>query len=500
MQNRQSCSDSVIGIGYASIYLSRKNVLVKRRKAIQRLGLGLSAGLLLPELLSSCKKDDAGPEVKYNGSIAVIGAGAAGLYAADILRSKGISVYVLEASTELGGRIKSLRNQSNINSQTIADFPVELGAEISYGSNSIWGKIIKNHNVPTVALDPATDQYLLDMMAKSAGDWGSDPDFTAVESFVSGLPNFGGTGLSISDAANVSQRAAALLNAQVGNFYGGSDPVMGAQGIAEGLKLITHDNQRLIMKTNPLQDILLSQFSEVTPQVQTGVVVKHIDYSGTGIVITDQNSKTYSAGKAIVTVPLTVLKGGDVSFNPGLPASMTSSWGNLGMDASIRVSLDFTKNFWGEDIGILWGGTTGPQYFNAGSGRSQYTRTLSITINGPKASELSAMGSDMVLAILDELDNIFAGQATKYIRTDLDTGQMLSIIQDWTKEPYIQGGYSYPLVNGTIDDRKNIGAQVGTNLFFAGEATDISGDAGTINGALASAERVAEEVVKSITG
>jgi monoamine oxidase len=44
-----------------------------------------------------------------------------------------------------------------------------------------------------------------------------------------------------------------------------------------------------------------------------------------------------------------------------------------------------------------------------------------------------------------------------------------------------------------------MGVPVNDKLFFAGEATDVNGDAGTINGALASAERVAEEVVKSIT-
>ena len=83
---------------------------------------------------------------------------------------------------------------------------------------------------------------------------------------------------------------------------------------------------------------------------------------------------------------------------------------------------------------------------------------------------------------------------------DLKTDDILSIILDWSKEEFIKGGYSYPLINGTLADRKNIGTPVGAKVFFAGEATDVSGDAGTINGALASAKRVAEEVVKSILG
>jgi monoamine oxidase len=112
---------------------------------------------------------------------------------------------------------------------------------------------------------------------------------------------------------------------------------------------------------------------------------------------------------------------------------------------------------------------------------------------------LSALGPDMVLSILAELDSVYAGQGSLYIRRDVNTDQILSIIEDWSKEPFIKGGYSYPLVTATNDDRTNLGASINGKLFFAGEATDVNGDAGTINGALASAERVAGEVITSIT-
>ncbi|MFN6087393.1 MAG: NAD(P)-binding protein, partial [Cyclobacteriaceae bacterium] len=77
---------------------------MERRKALKQLGLGLSGGILLPSYLMSCSKDDRGPEVPYDGNVIVIGAGAAGLYAADILRVKGIKVTILEASSQPGGR------------------------------------------------------------------------------------------------------------------------------------------------------------------------------------------------------------------------------------------------------------------------------------------------------------------------------------------------------------------------------------------------------------
>lgn len=70
--------------------------------------------------------------------------------------------------------------------------------------------------------------------------------------------------------------------------------------------------------------------------------------------------------------------------------------------------------------------------------------------------------------------------------------------EDWTTNEHILGGYSIPLAGATNDDRKAIGQPISNKLFFAGEATDVSGQAGMVNGALASAERCAEEVVTSI--
>lgn len=506
MQNRETHPDLAdIAIGRPTIYISNKVLIVKRRKALRSLGLGLSAGLLVPQLVASCKKEEPGPEVNYDGTVAILGAGAAGLYAADILRSKGIKIIVLEAGSEYGGRIKSLRNQNNITSESIADFPVELGAEITYGSDSIWGKIIQNLNVPTVDLATAVDDFILGTSHFPAAGWGSDPDFLAVQNFIAGLPNYAGPAVSVKAAAGVSERAQALLNSQAGNFYGSTSALVGALGLSEGLKLIKHDDKRLVMKANPLQDLLISRFSLTTPMVQLNTAVTSIDYSTDPITITDAKGGTHMANKVIVTFPLAVMKSGDVSFSPALPGSMTSSLANIGMDPSIRVVIDFKKNFWGENAGIIWGGTAGPQYFNAGAGRSQYYKTLSITINGAKAAELSPMGPDMINPILAELDAVYAtadtpNPATLYVRTDVNTNQILSIIKDWSKDDFIKGGYSYPLIGTTLDDRKNIGAPIDGKIFFAGEATDVSGDAGTINGALASAERVAEEVVKSITG
>ena len=57
----------------------------------------------------------------YKGKVIIIGAGASGLAAANILEKNNIEYVILEATNRYGGRLKK--------DTTLADFPIDLGAE-----------------------------------------------------------------------------------------------------------------------------------------------------------------------------------------------------------------------------------------------------------------------------------------------------------------------------------------------------------------------------------
>jgi monoamine oxidase len=234
-------------------------------------------------------------------------------------------------------------------------------------------------------------------------------------------------------------------------------------------------------------------------------VITAIDYSGTKVKLAGKKNPggngdepfSAEADKVIVAVPVSILKRGEVSFIPSLPSVKTTALNNIGMDAAIRFVIDFKQNFWGTSIRSIFGGTQAPEYFNAGVSRSEFTKTLSVTVYGPQAEALSALPPDTaVLHILAELDQVYGGKATANVRKDGDT--MLYEVKDWSKEQYIRGGMSYLKPGGTADDRTALGQSISDVLFFAGEACDDQGEAGTINGALLSAERVAGEVIDTI--
>ena len=67
---------------------------------------------------------------------------------------------------------------------------------------------------------------------------------------------------------------------------------------------------------------------------------------------------------------------------------------------------------------------------------------------------------------------------------------------DWDSDPFSQGAYSYVKVGGE-GCQGRLGSPIGNTLFFAGEATDISGHNGTVHGAIASGQRAAQEILKS---
>jgi monoamine oxidase len=486
---------------------------VKRRKVIKQIGLGLSAGLVLPGWLTSCSEDEPQPAPPDKGTVVIVGAGAAGLYAADILKAQGVKVVIFEASDRVGGRVRTLKSTDSetvsllfgSQSELSSDFPNELGAANIFGSDSAWGKIVEQMKITTVNITSSTtDNYFLDNTFVESAIAQSDPDFIAAKNFLSNLASNTGTG-SVQQAitsAGLSSRVHAILNSWIGNKYCTTNDRLGMKPVSEGAALLQRNKDILTLADNPMQDALLSRYSNVMVDVQSNSEVKEIDYSGDKVIVSGQKTgtgETFSteADRVIVTVPVSILKSGSIVFTPGLPSSKTTSLSRMEMDAAMRLLLDFKANFWGETSGFLYGGLDGPEHLNSGAGRSELYKTLSVTVGGAKAAELSLIGKGAIQVILDELDTIFAGKASLNIRKDSNDNN-IAVIQDWSLEPFIRGGSAYLKAGGTNQDRVNLAAPVDSKLFFAGEATDVNGEFGTISGALLSGARAANEVLETI--
>jgi monoamine oxidase len=77
---------------------------------------------------------------KFEKSVIVVGAGAAGITAAALLKSDGFDVTILEASDRILGRI--------LPDTHFAAFPIDLGAEFIHGHRTEFYRGIKKMQLP----------------------------------------------------------------------------------------------------------------------------------------------------------------------------------------------------------------------------------------------------------------------------------------------------------------------------------------------------------------
>ena len=124
---------------------------MKRSDFILKSCLLTAGSILVPStILNSCRKDSFFDQEEFKGSVLIIGAGAAGLYAGYLLRSKGISFQILEASDRIGGRLGKLSG--------FADYDVDTGAQWLHGTNNILGDLILQTQTK-VTLDDSSMSY-----------------------------------------------------------------------------------------------------------------------------------------------------------------------------------------------------------------------------------------------------------------------------------------------------------------------------------------------------
>ncbi len=460
---------------------------MKRRLFVKNVSLAIPATMLLPGLLTSCKKDKLS-DTDWAGKIIVIGAGAAGLYAGHLIRqhAPNAQLQILEASSQRGGRVRELTG--------FADFPIELGAEETHGNKTDWYTIVKNASgVNFVNDNNTTDYYVIDNLLKCEDDLTADADVIAGNVFVEQAGNYSGADQSVkakADADNLSQRVRPFVNAKTGNEYGTDYSTLSIKGITEEEQLWTAGNDNYAVANRSYISIMQEAFADAWDKVLLNTQVKKIDYIGSTILLTDQYNQTYTCDKLVITIPLAVLKAGDVEFAPALPATKIDAIANIGMGPGMKIILKFNNRFWANDLGSLYGGGNVPEIWYTSFGRGN-TEVLTCFVMGNKAATLSALGNGAVQSVLAELDAAFGGNAATNSFVD-------ARIMDWSKEPFIKGAYSFPVVGGGIVKRKALAAKLNNNIFFAGEATHTEGHSGTVHGAIETGLRAVDEFLNTV--
>jgi len=461
---------------------------VKRREVIRKLAYTVPAGIALPHLIS-CESELEGSA--FTGNVIVIGAGAAGMHAAHLLNRSSINVQILEASGVSGGRIRYL--------QGFSDFPLELGTDEIYGNDNIWYEIVSSAGV-TVKERVLLSRYVLDGTVGTAEEFQNDVDFQIAQGFKNEIVNYQGPDISVNNgisAAGIKSRVHHILNGEIGNKYGTSNERLGMRGVSEQQNIFQGGPGIYIVEGQSFITVINSAFSDILSKIVYNTPVTSINYSGEKVEVMDSNGGVHTADKVVITVPVSILKDNDISFTPSLPGTKTNAIQNIGMDAGMKFALSFDANFWGDNTTSIISDGIVPRYYAPGIGRSSSNSVLAAYVMGDQAEFLKDFEEGQIYeTMLDELDRIYDGNASRLVSRDIDEN-VLGVVMNWTKEPYIRGAYSYPKVGSTLA-RETLALPVQNKLFFAGEATGLRGDFGMVQGALSSAERVHEEIIAAI--
>ena len=231
---------------------------------------------------------------------------------------------------------------------------------------------------------------------------------------------------------------------------------------------------------------------EIVPTIKDQIllnrIIKKIDYSGEQVIVTDQQGQTDESDKLIITVPITILKSNTIQFIPSLPSEQTMAFSKIGMDAGMKVFLKFSDSFYDENI---IGGRICAAYADERIGKSGADHILLAFIMGDQAEYLTSLGSEqsIVKALLDELDEMYDGQATDLF--------LKAHVENWTENPFIQGAYSYSTV-GMGNARRTAAQPIDDRIFFAGEAMNLNGHHQTVHGAMETGRSEVLNILKSI--
>jgi lysine-specific histone demethylase 1B len=440
-----------------------------RRHFIKQSTLLSIGGLLIPSaLLAACRKETLLEDVTYDGKVIIIGAGAAGLYAAYMLKSKGIDFQLLEASSTYGGRLGKLTG--------FANFPIDTGAQWLHGENSVLGDLIKKSKT-NITLDDSETKFwfnnqLIDALPQNTNIFEGEE-----------LPD-------------ISYEAYALQNGLGNEYKYIIENIAGDQGAAASRLSVygnNKDEENWASGDDDFKfeetyfDLIDKQIaSQVKDQILVNTIITKIDYSQSEIILTDSNNNTFNANKVIITVPISILKSGDIQFIPALPDEKTAAFAKIGMDAGMKVFLKFSNKFFDQNI---IGGSVCAAYADDSIGKAQNDNILLAFIMGEQAEYLTALGSDAAItnALIQELDIMYNGQASASF--------IASHVENWTTNPYVKGAYSYSTI-GMGDARKIASQALSEKLYFAGEAMNTNGHHQTVHGAVETGYR---EVINILT-
>ncbi|HXW51868.1 MAG TPA: NAD(P)/FAD-dependent oxidoreductase [Candidatus Acidoferrales bacterium] len=427
-----------------------------------------------------------------DADVVVLGAGAAGLAAAYRLACLSFRVVLVEARDRIGGRVfwKGVPGASP---------QVELGAEFIHGPALRTRELLKE--AASTAVDVGTESW-----AWADGKlWRDDDRFASRRLFDSArsLENDESVDqfLARFERDEATRQAAQDARRFVEGFEAADPAIASVRSIADELHSgVDARTARPRDGYSQVFAVLYDACVRLGVDIRLATVVNRISRRRREVVVRARDVRGMQseirARVAVVTFPAGVLRDerarDAIVFDPDLPDDKRAALAEIETGHVAKVVMWFRTPFWEE---IAAGRYRHAAFFQCKEGpfvgfwtQAPLRSNLIVAwAGGPKADAVSAFAEAELVELALKGFGTMMGELA-LARTTFEGG----MTHDWRHDPFALGAYSYITVGGA-GARAALGAPVDRTLFFAGEATSVDNQGGTVNGAFETGERAARE-------
>lgn len=426
----------------------------------------------------SCKKT-----IKTDKKILILGAGMAGLAAAQSLKARGVGCIVLEAQDRVGGRVRTNRS---------------LGLAFDEGASWIHGP--DNNPLSPIASRAGANTFLTDDDNVEVFDINgtaysdtvisqAETDYEAALAAVASAANPSQNFMEVFNSLYPQRQSNRLWKYFISSFLEFDTGAPAGQLSAKYFD----DDERFRGKDR----IITNGYDRLANHLAEGIDVRlqhrvqQIDYSGNTIQV-QTNQGSFEADYLILALPLGVLKNNAISFNPALPSDKQQAISRLKMGTLNKYLLQWNTTFWDNSLQYIgytpeeWGKFNYFVNINKFAANSHALMTFTFGDYSVQAESLTdAQIKDEVMTHLRAIYGSSIPAPQQLLRTR------------WNTNPNAYGCYSYVAAGSSSADFSTLANAVQNKLYFAGEHT--SRDyRGTVHGAYLSGQRAAEALMEQL--
>jgi len=440
----------------------------------------------------------ADAEIRYD--TIVVGAGVSGTAAAHVLAAAGQRVLVLEARDRIGGRLHSEIlagrttdvggswihgiSQNPLYEAALAfDLPMR---EFTVGSYQPGGRPIAYFDPSGARLtDEAAAMFIADV---HAFDDELAQTIAIAEPGVSYETVMDRTLDRIAWTGERRERVREFVRHRSEEQLGADATLLDAHGLDDD----AIDGDEVVFPSGYDQlPIALARGLDVRFES----VVTALSWGATGVKIT-ASTGSFRANRAIVTVPVGVLKAGEIDFAPALPEPIAGALESLRMNSFEKIFLGFDESFWDDELyAFRRQGAAATWWHSWYNLTDLHGLPTLLTFAAGECAQVIREWSDeeIVDSVLTSLREIFGASVPhpNWWR-----------ITRWQDDLYAHGSYAFPMagaarnVHDLVATPLDGGDGLPCVLQLAGETT-WQDDPATVTAALLSGQRAAERILGS---